>query len=349
MRFGGVPFEVLERHAAGTVRLGLSFEQLLSDSMIEVRFGDNRDVVSPVQHLLFCLNAVLSTEDAAHALARRGVSRSYPDIGVRMFLGCSTLEGAIEALARLYASSASPVRIRLETEGDLAILSVHIDAPDHREGALIEEMYLVWLFMQILLFLGRPPPLGGMTLRDPLHFNQGRRHCGVGAPVSHGVATAFWFPRQLLGRAPASRAGENVMWDCYQLWFDFLQDTPTAPGLTAYVHDGAFVRFSDLVRGASVSPNTLRRQYRSAGGTFRQMRQRTLIDAVVSRLQTSHETVESIAADLGYSDGRSLRRFLKQAAGLTPREVRARARVEIAQANPQIFERIKALGARMSA
>jgi AraC-like DNA-binding protein len=348
MRFGGIPFEWIERQAAGAVRRGAALDRLLSESLIDVRHGDNRDVVSPVQHLLFCLNSVVSGGDAAHALARRTMSQLSPDVGVRVFLGCADLENAIQALSRLYLAVNSPVHIQLRTEQDLAILSIHIEADDSGEGILLEEIFLVWLFQQVLRFLGRMPAATAVTLRDPLHFNIGARHWGIGAPVSHGGLTAVYFPRRLLAEGPSSPAGENVLWETHKLWIDHLRGAPPRGGLDRFVAGGEFVRFADIVRGAGVSPNTLRRRLQTSGGGFREARQRALVEAAIELLQATNASVDAIAAELGYSDDRSLRRFLKAATGMTPQQLRERGQMAAANANPQILQRIKSMGEAMA-
>lgn len=342
-----MPFTWVERQVAGAIRRGASLDRLLTDSMIEVRHGDNRDIITPMRHLLVCLNTVLSAGDAVHALAKGPVSRLYPDVGVRMFLGSASLEEAILALARLYASASSPVEIHLRTEQDLATLCIHIDADDQAEAAIIEEIYLVWIFMHCLRFLGRAPPLAGMTVRDPFHFNHGGRHWGIGAPVSYGPVSAFSFPRRLLAEAPISRAGENAQWECHQLWFDFLRSHAEADALEGFVSGGDFVRFGDLARDSGVSPNTLRRQMRLADGGFRDNRRRALLDAAVGRLRGGSDTLETIAVDLGYSDGRSLRRFLKTATGLTPQQLRDHGDPDAVQAERRALEKARVLSAEM--
>ena len=344
MRFGGVPFGSIERQLAGAVRRGASFDQLLADSMIEVRHGDNRDVISPMHHCLLCMNTVISAGDATHALTRRTMSELFPDIGLRVFLGCSSLEGALRALSRLYASALSSVQIQLTTEPDAAVLSIQVDADEESEAVILEEIWLVWIFMHILRFLGRAPSVSAVTLRDPFHFNLASRHWGIGAPVTYGEVTAFRFPRRLLGEAPASPAGENVQWECHKLWLEFLRHTPPAAAVGDFVAGGGFVRFSDIARDAGVSPNTLRRQVQSPVGGFRQTRQTALVAAALGRLRDSGDSVESIAADLGYSDGRSLRRFLKTATGLTPQQVRTEGTAPAPEAERLARQKIRLLG-----
>ncbi|MBU1377050.1 MAG: helix-turn-helix domain-containing protein [Alphaproteobacteria bacterium] len=317
-----MPFDRVQRHAAGAVRRGVSFDRLLSESMIDLHHGHDQAVVSPAQHLLFCMNTVLSAGDATHALARSGVGQAYPAIGLRMALGCASLEGAIQALARLYAHASTAVRIDLTTDADDAILSVRMDAADDRDAAQLEENYLTWMFMHCLHFLGRAPPISGVTVRDPLHFNQGVLHWGIGGPVDYGAITALRFPRALLAEPAASRAGANVQWECHQLWLSYLAERPEASP-AEFVGGAGFVRFADIVEHSGVSSNTLRRQLQSLNGGFREARRRALTEAAMQRLRAGRDSVEAIAADLGYSDARSLRRFLKNATGLTPQEVRS--------------------------
>jgi AraC-like DNA-binding protein len=77
-----------------------------------------------------------------------------------------------------------------------------------------------------------------------------------------------------------------------------------------------------MVRESGKSASTLRRRLRASEGTFRLVRQRALVDAATARLRATDDSVESVAAELGYSDARSFRRFLKGAIGMTPVEVR---------------------------
>lgn len=348
MRFGPIPFDWVQRHTAGAVRQGVSLETLLTSSLIEPRHGDNRDVISPTQRLLLCMNTVLAVEDATHGLARAGVGVTYPAIGLRMALGCTNLEGAIEALGRLYASASTAVHIQLKTQHEAAILSVHMDAEDDRDVAYLEENYLNWMFIHCLHFLGRAPPVSEVTVRDPFHFNLGRPHWGIGAPVSYGDVTSFRFPRGLLGEPTTTRAGANVQWECHQLWLSFVEDGGSRPAAPTYVSGSGFVRFSDMARESGASPRTLRRHLQMVSGRFRDVRQRALVDAASDRLRASDESVETIAAELGYSDGRSFRRFLKNATGFTPQQVRDRRRAETEQDDVRALHLIKILGERMN-
>lgn len=348
MTIATIPFSWMERHTAGAVRQGLSLDTLLTNSLIDLHYGDDRDLITPAQAALLCMNTVLATEDGAHGLGRLPIGVAYAAIGMRMALGCANLEGAIQAIARLYALASDSVHFQLRTDDEIASLSVHMDTTDDRDIAYLEEVFLLWIFMQLLTFLGRPPPIQEVTLRDPFHFNMGRRHWSLNAPVNRGDVTAFRFHRRLLAEPPRRRAGDNVMWDCHAFYFDYLDGRMAAAETLDLGTANGFIRFSDMVRDAGVSPNTLRRHLQSSGGGFRESRQRALVDAASTRLAESDESVEAIACELGYSDARSFRRFLKNATGLTPQQLRARQRVEEPGVDDRVRLQLQMLSQRMN-
>ena len=323
MRPKALPFDWVRRQTAGAVRHGVPLDALLSRALIAPRFGDERDTISPLHYVLLCMNTTLAVEDATHGLARRGVDVPYTAIGLRMAVGCANLEGAILALQRLYARASEAVHIRLSTEQEAAILSVHMDAGDEGDAAFLEENYLCWTFMQVLYFLGRAPLVFSVTVRDPAHFCLGREHWAIPGPVQAGSVTEFRFPRRYLGEPPASRAGDNVVFECQRSWLTHLREG--ASGARAnFVGPNGFVRFSDLARSSGKSASTLRRHLQAAEGGFRDARRRALVDMAYARLGAGDEGLEKIAIELGYSDVRSFRRFVKGATGLTPQEIRDR-------------------------
>lgn len=349
MKIVTLPFESAERHAAGAVREGVPLESLLAASLIRPRYGDHRDTIGPLQLVLLCMNTVQTLGDATHGLARDGLATAFPSIGLRMVLGSSTLEGAIEALSRLYAMGSNAVHIRLSTEQDTAQIGVHMEARNERDTAYLEENFLVWVFMHCLHFLGRSPRIFGVTLRDPHHFSLGRSHWGIGGgAVGYGDVTAFQFPRRLLSEPPASRAGENVMWEVHQPWLRMVSGTVSMAPPARFVSASGFVRFSDLVQESGKSANTLRRQLQSPNGSFRDARRRILSEAAWHRLRASDDSIDDVAAELGYSDARSFRRFLKAATGLTPKQVRDLHSMWNVEEDRRALQELQALSVKMN-
>lgn len=343
-----IPLSSMQPHIDGAVRQGLPLDALLTGSCIDAFQGDDRDQIGPAQALLLCLNTVIWMEDATHGLARTGMRRTYPAMGLTMALGRSTLEGGLLTLAKLYAQESNAVQIQLRTEQDSAVLAIQTETKQDQDAAYLEENFLMWLFMQLFRFLGYVPFVADVTVRDPCHFNLGRPHWVMRGTVRYGEVTAFRFPRRLLAAPPGAPAGDDIMWECHKLLLDYLDRGAGKAAYHAYLVDGTFVRFSDLVRQSGKSANTLRRQLRTTDLGFRGARQRALVEAAYARLSEGADTVEMIAGDLGYSDTRSFRRFLKAATGLTPQQIRHQQSFDLAGADARARRAIRALGERLS-
>ncbi|MDH2350289.1 helix-turn-helix domain-containing protein [Bradyrhizobium sp. SSUT112] len=341
-----MPLDWITRHVDGVVRQGLPFEQLMAASLIELRHGDNRDLVAPAQYLLLCMNTAVGISDAAHGLARFRIDPVYTALGLRVALGCTTLEDAILAVAQLYRTASCAVHIEMKTTHDIAVLNVRAESARDADAVLLEDIYLSWIFMHCMYFLGVAMPVIEISTRDPLHFNLDRKHFAIDAPVRYGAVTGMQFPRALLGRRGLNRAGANPHWECFRLWLDFIEQGGGTWTERDSPLDGGRLRMKDVAERAGVSTSTMRRRMSSDGG-FRHVRERKLVTAAIGRLRSSDDSVESIAAELGYSDARSLRRFLKATTGATPQQLR------IAGSSPQpddseIRLRLQAIGAAMA-
>jgi len=339
----GMPLDWITRQVSGAVRQGLTFEQVMAASLIDLRHGDNRDLIGPAQYLLLCMNTALGIGDAAHGLARSRIDPAYTALGLRVALGCATLEDAILAVARLYRTASSAVHIELKTTKDAAILNVRANSAHDADAVLLEDVYLSWIFMHCMYFLGAALPVIEVSTRDLLHFSLGHRHFAIDAPVRYDSVTGMRFSRALLGRRGVRRAGPNPHWECFRLWLDLLE------------HDNQLrtnsdcdrLRLKDIAERAGVSTSTMRRRLLNGGG-FRHTRERVLVTAAVRKLQSTDDSVETIAADLGYSDARSLRRFLKAATGTTPQQIRAAGFAPHAN-DGEVRLRLQAIGAAMGA
>ena len=342
-----IPFSIVERQTAGAIRQGLSLDTILAEACIERRFGDERDMITPAQYLLLCFTTLTGIEDASHGLAKAGLAPSYPAIGVRLMLAYSTLRDALTALCRLYGTASSDMHLKLTEQGKTATVSIAMDAWTDEDAAQIEEVHLGWLFMNCLHFLGRAPPLLQVTLRDPRHHNLGRWHWAMGGVVTHGKVSAISFARDLLGESSAA-SGPLVFWECHERWLNFMNggqiDSPAAD----YVNENGFVRFADIVRASGRSANTVRRQIQASSGSFRATRQRAIVEAATRRLCGGRDSVDAIAGDLGYSDARSFRRFLKLATGLTPQQIRVVGQVGDWSADSRALVKLKAVSERLS-
>jgi AraC-like DNA-binding protein len=98
-----------------------------------------------------------------------------------------------------------------------------------------------------------------------------------------------------------------------------------------------------------VSPATFRRRNSVAGDSFRRFREEPLVEVSLCLLADEARSVSSIAAELGYADVRSYRRFIKGATGSTPDQLRANSVAARMRAfGPEVVARIKEIAIRLS-
>lgn len=344
-----LPYSWLRRETAGAVRQGLSFDYLMSESFIDLQYGDDRDVIGPAQAVLLCMNTVLALQDSAHGLASASIVPRHSELSLRIALGCATLEASINAVAGFYHSVCSAVRFTLHSKDDIATISIHVDAPNAEDAMQLEEIYLTWMLMHCIYFLGRAMPVVDVTVRDPAHFNMGQQHFGIGAPVRYGPATSFRFSRSLLGARSVNRAGDNPHLEAALLWLDFVHGKSPETSSIVYLGEQGFTRLKDIAEERSVSRSTIRRRLQSVEGGFRGARERALVKAATSLLISSDESVEAISAELGYADARNFRRFFKNATGLTPQQARARSRNIASAGEQRVLDKLAIVSARFNA
>lgn len=316
-----IPFDVVDHICAGPVAEGIAYESLLASSLIERQYGDERDRISPAQLLLLSMNANLSIQDAAHGLGMKPLALACSVLGVRIMLGSATLESAFHALERLYDMAGSTVRLKLATEGEHAYLMVRGEGRTDLASYTVEDTYLGWMFMHCGQFLGRPLAVTEVRTRNPTHVSLGRPHFAVGAPVRHGASATLQFPRTLLASKRAASTSDTPIWDCMRPWIEWAEATPH-PAISSGDLAMWSLTVDQMAEQSGVSSATMRRRLEQQRGGYRSARQRARANAGIALLRSSETSVESIAAELGYADARSFRRFLKAATGKTPHEIR---------------------------
>jgi AraC-like DNA-binding protein len=312
----GIPASWIRRQCAGAVSEGVSQELLFERSLIKLRHGDDADQISPAQYLLLWMNTGMSIKDAAQGLGTTRFPLGHSALALRLMLGCASLEGAMQAVRKFYSMSSGAVRLELHTSHDYAALSVRCEGRIKTAAEVMEDTGLSFLFMCINVFLGRPMPVIDVITRDPTHFNLGGWHWAMKAPVRHGPIAAIRFSKALLASRPTRNGCHSAYWDCFRPWLQFVEEDETA------IVPASEFRLNGLAKKSGVSYATLRRRPERAHGGFRPHRERTLANAGIALLRDSEASVDSVAAELGYADARSFRRFLKGATGKTPIEIR---------------------------
>ncbi len=349
VRIHSIPLSWARRHCAKAVAEGVSLDHLFDMALIEPRFGDDRDRISSAQLALFYYHANLSTDDEARRNSRGRIPVGLGMVAIRAMFGCSTLESAIGTIAHLYDLASTTMKVRLIIDYDEAILAVHCeDGQSGSDSSSLEDAYLSFLFMCISHFIGKILPLTVVETRDPTHMNLGQAHWAAGAPVRLGRLSAFRFPKSVLLASRVATDADELFCDIFREWLAFVEPG-TVPMIAPKYSLGDF-RVRQLAQAAGVSGATLRRRMDQFDGGLRQTRERALVSTGLDLLLNTADSVDSVAARIGYSDARSFRRFIKSATGKTPLEWRTQhGTAGILKPNPAVHRRIQEFAKSMCA
>lgn len=332
-----VPISWATRQAAGAVANGISIERLFERAMISPRFGDNRDRISTLQLTLFQAVLVQETDDSTHMMLRHRNEPQTGPIGFRILFGSSNLEDGLKALAHFYEMASRSIRFQLTTEGAHAFFAVRIEE-DTPSSSLQEDIQLVYFYLGLSCFLQSPFPVSWVATRDPEHFNLGSTHYAMGCPVRYRDKAGIAFPRALLEQRPPQATIGEYFWRPMQSALIMMEPKASREILLNEINNHN-LQVGSIAARLNIAPSTYRRRMTESGPGFRQYRERTLLDATMLLLKNESWCIEAIAAELGYSDARSLRRFVKRTTGRTPSELRKDLGTEIPPA--KLYDRLK--------
>lgn len=332
-----VPLSWATRQAAGAVAGGVDLDHLFERALISRRYGDDRDRISPLQLTLFQALLVEATEDSTHGLLSRRLDPKTGPIGFRILFGSRNLEDGLKALAQFYDMASRTIRFQLTTEGSQAFFAAHV-ADDGPGACIQEDIQLVYFYLGLCCFLQAPFPASWVVTRDPEHFNLGARHYAMDCPVRYGAKAGIAFPKALLARRPTAVQIGEYFWQPLEAALGMMAPARPADLLTGEVNNHE-LQVGSMAAKLDIAPSTYRRRMAQNGPGFRQFRERILLNATLSLLKSEAWCVEAIAAELGYSDARSLRRFVKRATGRTPSELREEFRDQAPPA--RLYDRLR--------
>lgn len=337
-----VPISEAYSYSDGAVKCGLSREELFKRSYVD---PDVRPLISIGQIVLIAMNVVVETDDHFSGYGRRPYPPSHLALMLRIMMACETLERAIGSLTHFHAMGL-PIAVGLRTDGMEAQLIISCDeAFGGDNAAVIEDMYLNTIFGGLSYFLGRRFPATGVTTRNRGHV-LGARHWSISAPIHVGGQAALHFPISLLRETRQGQPTDDIGWSVIQ--HRMALDEGAAILVTESDVTIRHLNTTVLCDELGISPATFRRRNCLAGGNFRRFREETLVEASLSLLADENRSVSSIAADLGYADVRSYRRFIKGATGMTPDQLRANSVAAALQTfEPEIVARIKDIATRI--
>lgn len=301
---------------------GLDLDCLLRRSLVEPTASE----LSPEQHFLLMLNSIDISDDECHALADRRLPPGFSALGLRAMLGTSSVEAALRVLARYYAVASGVFALEVRSGQGLTRIALRAEAKHRDRAAMLEEIWLMALYMFLTWFAGRRLPLLAMTVARPNHPDIGGAHWAFGAPLSNADLTSILVPTNCLQWPRRAADVDEPIWEAMRFWLD-----ETAPPPGEGVLDAAFAgaeapartRLREAFEGLALCDRQLsRRIRRETGASFRDLRGEALVELARDLLRNTDERVEEIGARLGYAEERSFRRFMRGRTGLTPAQIR---------------------------
>lgn len=312
-----IPLSWAARQATQAVASGIPLDRLFNRALITPVHGDDRDTISPLQLTLFQAVMVLETNDGTHTMVRHRLEPELGPLAFRILLGGGNLGDSLLALTKFFEIATRLIRYRLTIKGTQAVLSLQID--DRDGGVWQEDIQLVYLYLGLTYFLARPFPVTFVTTRNREHINLGEMHYAFNCPVRLGSCTSLSFPKELLARRPGHARTNEFAWVPVR---DALQMMELSGAADHNEVSNQTLRATAMADEQLMAPSTMRRKLASDGLSFRQLREQALRDKALRLLNTRSFCIEAIAAELGYADARSFRRFMKRVTGRTPTELR---------------------------
>jgi AraC-like DNA-binding protein len=339
-----IPISAQYEKLDGAVRQGLSRDDLFRASPIE---PEHQHRVSFAQAGLLYVTTMIAMDDQYIGLGRRAVPTSQLALVLRVMIGNGTLNAALSSLIWFHETE-QPMSVKLETGQLESKLSVKCD--DVFAGAnapLIEDIYIQSIFGGLSYFLGRPFPATAISTRNRNNPAIGVRHYSMLLPLQLGAAAAIHFPTWLMAEHRQAKPTDDKYWSVCDNWLAI------ASGVSVRASDSLVsirrLNTKALCSELGISPATFRRINSKYGRNFRRFREETIVEASLNLLADDTRSISSIAAELGYADVRSYRRFIKGVTGVTPDQLRAQADATAMRAlEPEVVARIKDVTTHLS-
>jgi AraC-like DNA-binding protein len=331
-----IPVAVAKRHAAGAVANGVVLDNLLDRAFVKQEYGDDRDQMTVLQLVLVHALIIKETKDACHLMMGGRQEVDLGLVGLHVLWGAANLGDGLEALCKFYRFSSANFRLQLTTEGAYAHLAIQGQSGNAWE-AVHEDIQLSYLVSCLSAYAGRLFPVAAMTTRDRSHTSLGTAHYALKAPVVLGARSEVVFPKACLAMTPAWQPAGDFLWSPVYETVKYVEaafNPQTRKKLTQQD-----LKIDVLASQNNMAPSTYRRKIAQSGLSLRGLREQVLLESTLDLIHDRSWTIDAIAAELGYADARSLRRFIKRTTGQTPGELRASASAAIAP--PDVLARLK--------
>lgn len=335
--------------AGGLVLGGLDLDTLLSRSLVAA----DATSITPDQHILLMLNSIDMTGDEAHALGAGRLNTGFASLGLRTMLSTQSLGPALGVLARYFVTCSSIFRMAVGREGDFARVSLRASGREEDRSEVLEEIWFNALYTFMSWFVGRRIPVLAATVARLGPTAAYRIQWAKTARLERGEVSSVLIPLECLAWPRCASDVEEPVWEALRFWMD---DETTASadartGLRAVFNRfdaPARARIGDAYTAVDIGERQRsRRIKREHGASFRDLRGDALVEAARKLLCSTDAPIDDIGAELGYSEERSFRRFIKSRTGVTPAQIRQGAMGTLPSPDPEVRSRIHALTRKM--
>ena len=304
--------------------------------------------VDAAEFHLICNLLITSIDDELHGACKARMLRGTGALGLQVMAAAPTLRVAIQSLIKLYRLAGTFCDLEL-IEGVDAELQIRADLGRSPLAFVVEEVLANWIYVQLCYVLQAPVRLQNYTSSIG-HPRSGGRHPYFDCPVVPSAVSALRFPKYYLDMAPSVRLGSAPVLDAVMYWLE--QGAKRSSHCGSLYHDKPLsastlgllmnrdMSFIDCCSALTASASDVRHALQVEGSSFRELRRVALVNRVRPQLNAS-ANLDDVAAVLGYSDARSLRRSLKAATGLTITRLRKLSSAPTMIGSPRVLNNLQ--------
>ena len=327
---------------SGVPRAGLSPDTLLEHAEIATSLLHQRDARVPVARYAALYRLINeSLDDEGFALFSRPLRRGSFEFLCRAALSATTLEQALERVARFLHVVQDNLDVELETSGRAAVVVISEEQalPVGPAGRVFAHEWLLRMIHGLAAWMvAHPLPLDEVAFPYP--------------PPLHAADYELVFAPRYTFDAPRLEARFPAEWLALPVRRDeaaltlFLADAP-ASITTLYRRDRALaprvrehlraalpeqLTLPALARRLFLSPRTLHRRLEDEGTSFRAIKDGLRRELAIEWLSKTQRPLSRIGADLGFADGAAFYRAFTAWTGSGPRDYRKRFRTVLTTA-----------------
>lgn len=310
----------------GARRKGIDLDPLLHQAGIApVLLDDHRARVTAEQAARLVRVLIATLDDEFMGLGPHRSPRGTFAMMCHAAVHSADLRSALRRATTFYELFPGTPRFRVRYRGGAARVELDIRGVRDPDHFMCEGIMIIWHGFCSWL-IGRRIPLRGMEFGYPAppHREEYDLVFGCRSTFGGGGTTAATFDRKYLAmpvvrdRAALSEFLRHAPADLAAA-----PDYATSAGQSVrrILEHAAPARLPSLDAVAtqlSLSPQTLRRKLAEEGASFRQHRDDVRRDVAIAALTGSDDTVEDIAARLGYADPSAFHRAFKRWTGSAP-------------------------------